>query len=169
MQLAMSDSARYYLETSILLKERIYASDDPQLAKGYLNIGRFLQIQGDLLEALSYQDKAEKIYHENFGNDYAGLAPIYWNKGAIYIILNDYDRALSYHERALYLYLEQLDPTHYIVSEIYLNLGLLYNTSRQYQLAIEYYNKGINENLSPESYVKAYRNLANSYYGLDDI
>ena len=164
-----SDSARIYLETSIILKERIYASNDPQLAKGYLNIGRFLQIQGDLLEALSYQDKAEDIYHENFGNNYAGLAPIYWNKGAIYILLNDYDRALSYHERALDLYLQQLAPDHYIVSEIYLNLGLLYNTSRQYQRAIEYYSKGLNDNLSSESVVIAYRNLAYSYYGLEDF
>lgn len=164
----LSDSAKHYLLTSISLKERIYTPNDPQLAKGYLNIGRFLQVQGDLLEALSYQDKAENIYHENFGNDYAGLAPIYWNKGAIYIILNDYDRALTYHEQALDIYLKQLDPKHYIISEIYLNIGLLYNTSREYQLAIEYFSKGINDNLSPESYVKANRNIANSYFGLEE-
>jgi CHAT domain-containing protein/tetratricopeptide (TPR) repeat protein len=166
--IGFSDSARYYFETSITLKEKIYNADDPQLAKGYLNIGRFLQIQGDLLEALSYQDKAEKIYHERFGNDYAGLAPIYWNKGAIYIVLNDYDRALSYHERALDLYLQQLDSEHYIINEIYLNLGLLYSITGQFQLAIEYYTKGLNKNLSPDSYVKAYRNLANCYYKLGE-
>jgi len=162
------DSAKFYIETSIILKERIYNLDDPQLAKGYLNFGRFLQIQGDMLEALSYQDKAEKIYYEKFGNDYSGLAPIYWNKGAIYIVLNDYDRALSYHEKALDLYLQQFGHKHYIVSEIYLNLGLLYSTLGQYQLSIEYYNKGINDNLSSESVVKAYRNLANSYFGLEE-
>jgi len=166
--IGLSDSAKLYLETSIKLKEKIYAPDDPQLAKGYLNIGRFHQIQGDLLKALSYQDKAEKIYYEQFGSNYQGLAPIYWNKGAIYLVLNDYERALIYHERALDLYLHQFNSGHYIINEIYLNLGLLYNTTGQFQLAIEYYNKGLNENLSPDSYVKAYRNLAKCYYELEE-
>jgi len=166
--IGLSDSAKYYLETSIKLKERIYAPDDPQLAKGYLNIGRFLQIQGDLLDALSYQDKAEKIYHKKFGNDYTGLAPIYWNKGAIYIVLNDWNRALSYHERALDLYMKQFGSDQYIFSDIYMNLGLLYSLTNQFKLAIDYYNKGINQNLSLESYVKTYRNLASCYYELGE-
>ena len=82
------DSAKVYLKNSITLKENLLKKDDPQLARGYLNYGRFLQILGDQYGALEYQDKAENIYISRYGNEYFGLASIYYNKGSTYILLN---------------------------------------------------------------------------------
>ncbi len=44
---------RVYFKKSIILKENLLAEDDPQLANGFLNYGRFLQTIGDQYEGLN--------------------------------------------------------------------------------------------------------------------
>jgi CHAT domain-containing protein/predicted negative regulator of RcsB-dependent stress response len=163
------DSATFFFDKSILLKERYLDNNDPQRASGYLNYGRFLQIIGESIKALDYLGKAENIYIANFGVDYAGLAPLYYNKGSIYLTQCDYNQALSYHERALGLYEKNKAAAITVVNEMYLNFGLIYEKLDNPQKAIEYYEKCQSENSSIESRIKSLRNSARCYYDLGNF
>jgi tetratricopeptide (TPR) repeat protein len=162
------DSARVYLNRSIILKEKTLAKTDPQLAIGYLNYGRFLYLTGYPDQALQYYTQAEEIYNSTFGKDYFGLAPIYYNKGSIFILLRDLNKALNYHERALELYLSRSNQNNSIIGELYMNLGVIYEQMGDFNKAIIYYNESLMGNYNSESVVKSLRSLGRCYYVLKD-
>ena len=162
------DSARIYLNRSIVLKEKNLPKNDPQLAFGYNNYGRFLYIVGYPDEALDYLSKAEEIYISIFGPDYFLLAPIYFNKGSIFIVLRNFNKALSYHERALELYKKSTYKNNPIISELIMNIGIIYEQQGDLDKAIYFYKESLKENVNSESVIKSYRSLARCFHALND-
>ncbi|MCD4664782.1 MAG: CHAT domain-containing protein, partial [Bacteroidales bacterium] len=134
----------------------------------YLNFGRFLNISGDLYNALDYYNKAESIYLSKFGNEYSGLAPLYFNKGSIFILLNDINKALSYHEQALELYKNNINPTNSIFNKLDGNFGLIYKKLGKYDIAIDFYQNSLEGNSNSETIVITLRNLADCYFKTED-
>lgn len=135
-----NDSALIYLQKSLELKESFLPENDLKIVSGYINISRFLQIIGDLSEALECIDRAEKLYYGSNTSDSSILAPIYYNKGSILLALNDYDNALQYHELAIQVYKKQLNIENEIFSELFYNLGLIYANLNRIENAIKFFS-----------------------------
>ncbi|MBM3436215.1 MAG: CHAT domain-containing protein, partial [Bacteroidetes bacterium] len=165
--LGIYDSASLCFDSSLKMKEKFLKINDPQLASGYLNYGRFLQIMGESLKALDFLSRAEEIYLASFGGDYSGLAPIYFNKGSIYVVLGEYNQALTYHERALELYRKNTTAPNPI-REMNLNFGVIYEKLGNTEKALEYYEKCQAEDSSPENRIKSLRNSARCFSFLEN-
>nr|MBC8489084.1 tetratricopeptide repeat protein [Bacteroidota bacterium] len=115
--------AEKYIRNSIRITEQLLPVTDPELARGYVNLGRLLVIIGNTNDALNYFNKAEEIYIEKFGPDYYKLALVYFNKGGIFILKNDFQKALTYHEKALEIYSKYLKPSNAVFGKLYGNFG----------------------------------------------
>ncbi|MCB0806529.1 MAG: CHAT domain-containing protein [Bacteroidales bacterium] len=165
----VEDSASKYFKKSIDLKEKILAANDPKLARGFLNFGRFLMQKGNIDESIKYLNKAEAILLEVYGPNTYDIASIYFNKGSLLILFENYDQALIYHERALDIYSKIIGPESKILAALYVNFGLIYNKLGIYDESI-YYLEKVNESLiGPEQKVKIYRFLGSNYENLNDI
>ena len=164
----LNDSAGYYFEKSIALKERILPPEDPKLARGYMNLSRFLSSTGDVIGALQYINKAEVIFLKYYGQGSADLAGLYFNKGSVLILLEDYDEALIYHELALDIYSKTLNSDSPTLSRIYLNLGIIYNALGKYKEAITYLRKMSDNDAESDQQIKCYWMLGTCYDNLKD-
>ena len=162
-----NDSALIYFRKSLLLKEDLLEKDDPKLAVGYLNFSRFLQIVGEINEAMDYINKAEYIYLSYYGESNPILAPLYFNKGTTLVTLSDYQEALHYHELSLELYKQEYTSDQYIFSKLYSNFGNIYFLLDRIPESIDYFEKSLEGAESPEQKVRVYSLLGKAYLELD--
>jgi CHAT domain-containing protein len=163
------DSAKYYFERSLNLKEKIQSSSDPSLATSFMNYSRFLMINGDLTESLAYMNKAEAIFLSVYGEDYQELGPFYINKGSLLILLNRFEEALTYLELSYRITKMHLSPEDPFFIKIFNNLGIVYENLGNYNEAIKYHKASLASNLDPEEKVKSLRWLASCYANIDNF
>src|SRR6056297_1372862 len=131
------DSARYYLETSLSIKNQVYDSIHPYLGNSLVNLGVLASFQGLYYDALSYYSKAERHY----ANSVSDLADLYLNKGIIYSDLNDYDRAEIFFRKAEQLYSSEEITNSNKLASLYLSLGNVFLKKDMPDSAIYYYSK----------------------------
>ncbi len=161
------DSALIYLRKCLLLKEQHLNKDDPKLAVGYLNFSRFLQISGEINEALDVINSAEQIYLSYYGQNSPVLAPLYFNKGAILVTLSDYLEALHYHELSLELYKKEYKSDHSIFSKLYSNFGHIYFLLDRIPESIDFCERSLKGEVLPEEKVRVYNLLGKAYLELN--
>lgn len=99
-------SVRHQKQVISKLKEAIVILDNSELpyysALLYITIGWMDIFIGDLSEALSVLDAAQKIYSQ--GNSYSGQATAIKSKGWVYDAFGDYEKAVECYLRAILLY-----------------------------------------------------------------
>jgi tetratricopeptide (TPR) repeat protein len=74
------------------------------------NIGQILEAKGDLEGALSYSQRALKIYEKVYGPDHPNVAICAYNIGAILKDKGDLVGALNYTQRALKILQNRYGP-----------------------------------------------------------
>jgi CHAT domain-containing protein/tetratricopeptide (TPR) repeat protein len=163
------DSAKYYFEKSLKLKEIIHTFNDPSLATSFMNYSRFLLINGELAEALSYITKAERIYLSSLAEDHPDLALLYLNKASVLILLNRFEEALTYLEVSYQIKKNQLNPADPTLIKLYNNLGVVYENLGNYKEAIRFHKASLVGNIDPEQKVRSLRWLASCYTNLENI
>ena len=100
------------LQRSLLIDEKTFGPDHPEVAIGANNIGQILQDQGDLDGALSYTRRALAIFEKALGADHPNVASAANNIGQILQAQGDLVGALSYSRRALAIRTKFLGPDH---------------------------------------------------------
>ncbi|MEM7035369.1 MAG: tetratricopeptide repeat protein [Bacteroidota bacterium] len=98
-------------------------------------IGRYHHLKGDQYTAISYFEKAHKIFEDNGWT--SNLPSMYRNMGSCYKSLEQFDRATSLFVRALDLVTKSGDKEE--MADINKSLGELYEARGDYQKALEFF------------------------------
>lgn len=123
--------------------------------------------EGDVIKAISYYKKANKLAIKELGNNSITVANTYLYIGECYDILKDYKKALYFKEKAIKI--AQKTSKVNFISNYYRSLGLTYQKTENYLTAIKVYNKAINI-LKPNDSIQTgriYGVIGNIYYFLE--
>ena len=115
------------------------SSPSGYLYAAYNNLGMVKKSLGLYAEALSYYDKAEKLFM-NDKKPLNDLARIYCNKARIYTFQKSFSTAIDFLEKAIRIYKTDENPTESSLqgmSTAYLNLGIVFYESGNYENALE--------------------------------
>jgi len=136
-QSKFSEAEGHYKEAATAATE---ASDQPELANIYNNIGLIHKSKGDYNKALDWYHKSLKIM-EQVGNQ-AGLAANYNNIGGIYHFKGDYDKALDWLQKDLKITERIGDQAG--LATTYNNIGAIHKSKGAYKMALAYTEKALN-------------------------
>ena len=162
------DSAKFYLNKSLFINNKILPKTDHRLAEIFLNVARLNYLLEDFESALEANNRAEDIYIKKFGKNYSSLGTIYLNKGNIYNDLIDYEKALEYYKNALSIYQVQDNPDYSSIAKVYNNLGSVYTQMKEFYKALNYYKKTLSIKRSIDSKIITYRNIAKTNIRIGD-
>jgi len=148
---------------SLKIKESLYSSNNFNLGRLYMNLGRFYQgiLASD--KALYYNTKAEKIYNVREGQDHIELAKIFWNKGLIYYLSGESELALTYLFKAKTIIDSVFSENQHLMASLYRDIANVYKYADNFERAIFYYNRALS-GADTTLHKKALRNLANLYH-----
>jgi len=164
----MPDSALGYYEKALNIRQKIYKTENRELADSYYYLNKIYFSFGDLKNALFYNDKALKIAKNIYDKDNSFIINILNDKGLIELYSMNHRNAEKIFNHTLNLTrkkfglnsIENIYPLSY--------LGLVYQDLGDYDNAIENQKEVLRlaiTNLGNEHYYcgTAYQNLANAY------
>lgn len=157
------DLAENSLLKTLSIREAYLPPDSPDLARIYVNIGRFYYELDKFDNALFYYQKAEDIYIKKFSKEYSYLGHIYANKGNIYVDMSDFEKALNYYKRSLQIFQKNYTSNHQAIGMVNMNIGVIYYKKHDFAKALDFYHKSISINPKSPSSIKSYRNIAEIY------
>lgn len=140
--LAQHDSAFYYLQKALSIRQKKLPADDIELANTFYNLARNYENQYELSKALDLHMKALKIRTAKLNAGHESLANSLHQIGSAYQKLGNYDRALEYCNRALEISIKSLGPIHTNVAANYLTIGNLHGFMFNYREAIRFIKEG---------------------------
>ncbi|MCL2410270.1 MAG: tetratricopeptide repeat protein [Treponema sp.] len=117
--------ALYWLEKTIVVREKVFGNTHHTLGTTYNVIGRVYTKLDNNDKALEYLNKALHIIEKVFGKKHPETATIYDHLGHIYGEQENYDKALEYCNKALYIF-KKFGQTHRDVAITYSNIALIY-------------------------------------------
>lgn len=158
--------AERFYTISLKIKELLFGESNVALAKIYNNLGKFYMDLSKYDSALTYYDKAEWILNKAQSTDELLFSHVYINKGNIYTTKGDYEKSISYLQKSLSIRQKYLSTDNTDVLIALMDLGFSYDKKGDEQLAIDYFRKAA-RNKNNAFVVKVYRNLANTYFELD--
>lgn len=170
---AMFDNQISYTEMSsifqvieaLLSKAGSHIKTTEQFAAACYNVGKGLQEQGYINEALNYYQKALFIRESNLRKNQLGIAEICNEIAMSFKIIEEYGKAVKHIERARIIREEFLGENHLDTAKTYNDCGLIYQEMEEYNDALKYYQKAysIKMSLSGDnrlSISKTYNNMA---------
>jgi CHAT domain-containing protein len=140
--LAQHDSAFFYLQKALSIRQKKLPPDDIELANTFYNLARNYENQYELNKALELHLKALKIRSARLNAGHESLANSLHQIGSAYQKLGNYDRALEYCIRALEISIKSLGPIHTNVAANYLTIGNLHGFMFNYREAIRFIKEG---------------------------
>ncbi len=140
--LAQHDSAFYYLQKALSIRQNKLPADDIELANTFYNLARNYENQYELNKALELHLKALKIRSAKLNAGHESLANSLHQIGSAYQKLGNYDRALEYCNQALEISIKSLGPVHTNVAANYLTIGNLHGFMFNYREAIRFIKEG---------------------------
>ena len=106
------DDAIDYHKRSLTIRERIYGSESPEVARSLNNIGAVMSHMNKHEEALEYHINALKIKESTLGKFHRSTANSYNNIGCEYEYLNNYSEAIKSRKTAIEIYEKMLGRKH---------------------------------------------------------
>lgn len=140
--LGKHDSAFYYLQKALSIRQKKLRQDDIELANTFYNLARNYENQYELSKALDLHMKALKIRTAKLNAGHEALANSLHQIGSAYQKLGNYDRALEYCNRALEISIKSLGPVHTNVAANYMTIGNLHGFMFNYREAIRFIKEG---------------------------
>ncbi|CAF1603052.1 unnamed protein product, partial [Adineta ricciae] len=136
------EAITFYVK-SLVLFEKLFPANHPNIATSYSNIGSVYVSMGDYPKALEYYEKALSIKQHSLPANHPDLATSYNNIGSVYDSMGDYPKALEYYEKALSIKQHSLPANHPHLATSYNNIGSVYDSMGDYPKALEYYDKAL--------------------------
>lgn len=106
------DDAIDYHKKSLAIREKIYGSESPAVARSLNNIGNIMGDMNKHEEALEYHMNALKIKESTLGKFHRSTAISYNNIGTEYDKLKNYYKAIEYRKNAIEIYEKMLGEKH---------------------------------------------------------
>ncbi|CAF1652307.1 unnamed protein product [Adineta ricciae] len=150
-----------FYDKSLVLFEKTFPANHPDLATSYNNISSVYVSMGDYRKALDYYEKTLSIQQQSLPANHPDLATSYSNIGSVYVHIGDYRKALEYFEKTLSIQQQSLPANHPDLATSYNNIGLVYNSMGDYPKALEYYEKALL--IRQQSLPANHPNIATSY------
>jgi CHAT domain-containing protein/Flp pilus assembly protein TadD len=163
--MSMFDSAYAYIVKARAMKEKALKQNDPVLISFYVNYGRILQLTGRMEESLQTFNTADNLLKDLDGIDYI-KGVLHNNMGNSYQLTADYERAVQYFQSAYSYLLQSRGPTHPRVASVLNNLAFMYNRMGRPDSALSILNRLQNNQLTPATRIRWFRNLAITYRSL---
>lgn len=135
-----------------------------------LNVmGLSYKLEGDILKAMSYFEKASKLATQEFGSKSLEVADLYKNLGECNDLLGSYEKALIFKEKAIKIAQNNPTPVPKKVLYFYRSLALTYQKKEDYLGAINIYNKALNVfgGIDSVQVGNIYGVIGNCYYYLE--
>ena len=169
-----ADSSLLYLDKALAIFLPILGEDHYQIVKTYNIKARIYTDQGNYVQSLHYNIKAQEIQYKLTQDTNPVIISLYFNVGKNYGNLGDFDKALTYYHKGLETAINLYGYQHEKVAEGYLNIGKNYLIQGLYHKALDYHqkalaiiaNKPIVDTHIP---VVIHLGLARVYAGLNDI
>jgi CHAT domain-containing protein len=136
------DSAFYYLDKALQIRQKKLPPDDIELANTLYNIGRNHENQFELDKALYYHDRALTIRQVKLDPEHESLANSLHQIGSAYQKLGNYDRAIDYCNQALAISIKAFGPIHTNVAANYMTIGNLHGFMFNYREAVHFIKEG---------------------------
>ncbi|CAF1323118.1 unnamed protein product [Adineta ricciae] len=146
---------------SLVLFEKSFPVNHPNIATSYSNIGLVYNSMGDYRKALEYYEKTLSIKQHSLPANHPDLATSYSNIGSVYDSMGDYRKALEYYEKTLSIELQSLPANHPGIATSYNNIGSVYDSMGDYRKALEYYEKALS--IKQHSLPANHSGIATSY------
>jgi tetratricopeptide (TPR) repeat protein len=131
-----------YYNKAVKINLKAFGENDPDVARGYNNIGEAWRALGEFKKAIDQYNKALKADLAVFG-DHPKVATYYNNLGAAWGGLGDTKKAIDYYDRAIKIDLVAFGENHIKVAIDYNNLGAASAALGDSKKAIEYYSKAL--------------------------
>ncbi len=120
------DEALTHFERSRDLWLRTGATEPPELARAYNNVGVAESRQGRLAEALASYEKALELQRHTFGDEHPDVASSINNLGVLNLRMGAYDKAEARYQEALAIRLKAFPPDHPEIAGSEQSLGNLF-------------------------------------------
>lgn len=158
-------------EKALKIREKILATEHPDLATSYNNISEIFRMMRDFNSAKHYQEKALKIREKILAPDHFELATSYNNLSLIYRAMKDSENALIYQKKAIKIKEKILELDHPSLADSYSNLSVVYRAMQDFEKAKLSEEKALNikentlKNEHP-AFAQSYNNLGLIYVDL---
>ncbi|CAF0896324.1 unnamed protein product [Adineta ricciae] len=166
------EAITFYAKSLVLL-EKSFPANHPDLAASYNSIGSVYKNMGDYRKALEYYEKALSIDQHSLPANHPSIATCYNNIGLAYDSMGDYPKALEYYEKTLSIRRQSLPANHPSIAASYNNIGSVYDSMGEYRKAVEYYEKtlSIDQHSLPANHpsiATSYNNIGSVYDSVGD-
>lgn len=142
-QSADFDSARFYWERDLNIREKVFGSSHPDIAGSLNNLGYCLKAAGKLTEALPCYERALTIRVQNYGPTHPDIAQSLNNLGGLLFAMGQLAEARIYLERALEIHKQVFGLTHPDTAFSLNNLGYLLQVMGQWPEAQSCYQRAL--------------------------
>ncbi|CAF1653328.1 unnamed protein product, partial [Adineta ricciae] len=132
------EAITFYVK-SLVLFEKLFPANHPNIATSYSNIGLVYNSMGDYPKALEYYEKTLSIQQYSLPANHPSIATSYNNIGSVYRNMGDYQKALEYYEKNLSIRQQSLPANHPSIATSYNNIGSVYDSMGDYPKSLEYY------------------------------
>lgn len=149
-------------------------SNNPKIARDYMDIGNCSRESGDYNDALNCYENSLNFYRTVYGEEHHEIADLYKSMGFLYRCMKDYENEFNYQNKALALATKTLPSTHPYVADICTGVSWSYYNLGNFNQALEYIKRAYDitmKSTPTNSYRTAsiYDLLGRIYFKLNDI
>jgi tetratricopeptide (TPR) repeat protein len=156
--------AKEYYEKALVIDEKVYGKEHPNVARDLNNLGSAYWNLGDHRKAISYYEQALAIVRKTYGEQHPYVASTLNNLGGAYNSLGEFRKAISYYEQALAIDEKVLGKEHPDVAIRLNNLGAAYDDLGDHRKAISYYEQALT--IDEKVYGKEHPDVARDFNNL---
>lgn len=167
-----SQALQYSLR-ALMLEEKLFGKDTPEVAAALNNIGLIFNSQGDYPRSLESFNLALTINEKSFGEEHPHVATNLENIGHVYYDQGDYARALDFFNKAKSIKEKVLGVDSLKTATCYNCIGSVYHNMGDYDQALVYFTKALDISermlgeMNPDTALSL-DNIGHAYYAQGD-